>query len=282
MSAAGLSTPVIFGAGFLGQVLARQLTERGQRPVFATRSPSRVATLAAAWKLPVVEVDPAAPDLLAARLAGTGTAFEIYCLVPPAAFPWIADGCPTLARLVAALGRLPVVRAVLSSSIGVYGDTGGAVVTAETVPRPVTARERHLAAIERTWLDATERRVLRLAGLYGRGRVIGRDALLTGQPIEGDRQGWLNLIHAEDAAALLRACMHHPAAAAVELGSDGSPVSRACYYGHLARSLGVAPPRFEGRAARGGASRRCDPASTRRRLGWQPKYPDYRCGLGAC
>ena len=51
--------------------------------------------------------------------------------------------------------------------------------------------EKHFPPVE----SAATANVLRLAGLYGPGRLLRRvDALKSGSPISGNPDGWLNLI----------------------------------------------------------------------------------------
>ena len=40
--------------------------------------------------------------------------------------------------------------------------------------------------------------VLRFAGIYGPGRVLRRASLLKGQPVPGDGERFVNLIHVDD------------------------------------------------------------------------------------
>ena len=269
---------LVLGAGYLGAHVAAGAAAAGHAVTATTRHAGRAAALAARG-VRVVPLDLGA----AASLTGLDTLrdaveLDVYCLLTPSAFE--RHGVPDpLAALITTLSRLPLRRAVLASSTGVYGDAAGKIVTAETVAMPRDPRATRLFVIERVWLAAPfPTRVVRLAGLYGPGRVIGMARLGRGAALAGDPQGWLNLIHRSDAAAILARCLENEGAHAVELGSDGTPVRRAAYYGHLAAHCGFAPPRFAPDAGRGG-SRRCDPASSWARLGWKPAYPDYRAGI---
>src|SRR5439155_10779702 len=87
-------------------------------------------------------------------------------------------------------------RFVYVSSTGVYGQTDGTWVDerSETVPteesgRVVLEAERLL----RSKLPAAV--VLRFAGIYGPGRLLRRQLLVAGEPLVGDAEKWLNLIH---------------------------------------------------------------------------------------
>jgi len=271
---------LIVGCGYLGsRVLAALVAARATVAVI-TRDAARAAGLERRQGVRGV-VGAYADEALLERCCATLPApLRVLCLLPPSA---CADGEDTLApyaRFCAALDRLRPARALLSSSTGVYGAQPGARVTAETPCRPQSARERRLQEIESLW-RAEDRHVLRCAGLYGPGRVVGLAGLAAGQAVPGDPDGWLNLLHVNDAAALLLTmALGNPAA--IELGADGRPVTRRVYYATLAAWAGMPPPRYDGApSARGGGARRCDPASTCARLDWRPMYGDFRAGLAA-
>ncbi|MEP6917218.1 MAG: SDR family NAD(P)-dependent oxidoreductase, partial [Acidobacteriota bacterium] len=121
--------------------------------------------------------------------------------------------------------------------------------------------------------------VLRLAGLYGPGRVPRSGDVSAGRTIAGSPDAYLNLIHVDDAArAVLAAAAAPLASSPVYVVSDGNPPSRGEYVGLLATRLGVAPPAFEGGTGRG---KRVRNARAVRELGLQIRYPSYREGLAA-
>lgn len=272
---------LIIGCGYLGAVAARQLAAAGREVWATTRTRDRWEQLGACCARLIQYDIGRAGDEGALPAHNDAGSFDVFVMLTPSAIqPAIASG--GYRRLLEAVAALNPRRAVLVSSSGVYGEQTGGRVTAETPPRPVSARGAKLLDIENQWLAAgVQQRVCRLAGIYGPQRVIGRAALSRGEVLPGDPEAWLNLIHVEDAADLVIRCASVDNALAVELGSDGEPVSRGTYYTYLASVLGVAPPRFDRvRAARAG-SKRCDPDSTLRRLGWTPKYQNYRAGLAA-
>jgi nucleoside-diphosphate-sugar epimerase len=158
-------------------------------------------------------------------------------------------------------------------------------VDADTPVAPADARGQRLLAIEQAWLTlGRSARIVRLAGIYGPGRVIGMTTLLHGQRIGGDPDDLLNLIHVEDAAALLQSAAESDGAAAIELGADGTPLRRRDYYDYLAARLrvncqfGEADDTVEFARRRAG-SRACRIAPTCARTGWQPHHRDARVAL---
>lgn len=280
----GRTDALVLGCGWLGQLLVPALA-RDANVLAVTRGTGRHAALAGArgQRVRCAALDLGSPGAGEALVTLAG-AFDgdAWLLVPPSGLPPGDAAAAALTGLVTALGRLGLRRAVMASSTGVYGDFAGGAVTERTPPRPASAREHRLAALEAAWLAGGERfRVLRLGGLYGPGRVIGAATLRAGAAVPGDPDGWLNLVHGGDAAAALIASARAGAALRIGLATDGTPVRRDRYYTYLAERLGVSAPRFAPDEERRGGSRRCDPAATWAALGLAPRYPDYRAGLGA-
>jgi len=273
---------LIIGCGYLGAVTARKLAAAGRHEVWATtRTRDRWEALATnCTRLLQYDISRAGSENVLADDFDPGSSDIFVMLTPSAIVPAMADG--GYGRLLEVIVTLNPRRAVLVSSTGVYGEQAGRTVTAATSPQPVGARGKQLLEIENRWLGAGARhRVCRLAGIYGPGRVVGRESLLNGTVLPGDPDAWLNLIHVEDAAELVIRCASADNAHAVELGSDGEPVSRKTYYTWLADRLGAAPPRFDPAQRARSGSKRCDPRATLGRLGWTPQYGDFRAGLAA-
>src|SRR5262249_57188389 len=86
--------------------------------------------------------------------------------------------------------------------------------------------------------------ILRFAGIYGPGRLLGRQAVEAGEPLVGDPDRWLNLIHVEDGAAAVLAAEARGEPGAVYNVCDDRPVRRRAFYAELARLLGAPKPRF--------------------------------------
>ncbi len=271
---------LIIGCGYLGAVAARILVAAGREVWATTRSRDR-------WN----ELEGVVANLIQYDIAATetrdvlptpsaGDAWDVFVMLTPSAIAPTLHTAGGFDRLVDAIGALNPRRAVLVSSTGVYGTQAGMRVTAETPPEPSGERAQRLLEIENRWLTAgPDHRVCRLAGLYGPGRVIGRQSIVDGDPLPGDPDAWLNLIHVDDAAELLVRCAALDRARSIELGSDGEPVKRAEYYAHVAKLLGRRSPRFAGTQRSRSGSKRCDPASTMERFDWRPKYRGYRAGL---
>jgi nucleoside-diphosphate-sugar epimerase len=128
-----------------------------------------------------------------------------------------------------------------------------------------------------------------MAGIYGPGRVPLQGRLRAGEPIAAPHGGWLNLIHADDAAAVVLAAEQRDLAGfpLVINVADGVPVPRGDYYREIARQLGAPEPRFAPpdpgapKADRAAVSRRISVRRLQHVLGIDLRYPSYREGLAA-
>ncbi len=200
------------------------------------------------------------------------------------------------------LAALPsdVGRFIYISTTGVYGNAGGDWVDEDTPPDPQRDGGRaSLAAEEAVWASRFADRgvVLRLAGIYGPGRIPFQDKLRAGEAIPAVSTGHLNLIHVDDAAAVVVAASEQEQSTGDPLNrmkkrrvycvSDGRPVERGEYYREVARLIGAPPPAFvtpdpnSPRAARAEADRRVKNSRMLAELGVELQYPDYRSGLAA-
>lgn len=190
-----------------------------------------------------------------------------------------------LANVLAALAQ-PAPRFVYVSSTSVYGQTNGEEVDecANTEPQ----EESGTVVLEAEQLlraRLPSAVILRFAGIYGHGRLMRGQAIKAGEPIVGDAEKWLNLIHVEDGAAVVAAADERAAPGSIYNVSDGSPVRRRVFYTRLAEVLGASQPRFIPLAA--GADvpphesghRRIVSRRMREELGVTLRYPDYEAGL---
>ncbi|MEM9588024.1 MAG: SDR family NAD(P)-dependent oxidoreductase, partial [Planctomycetota bacterium] len=123
-----------------------------------------------------------------------------------------------------------------------------------------------------------------LAGIYGPGRVplIGR--LRRGQPIPTSPQGWLNLIHVDDAAAAVMASWDSEAPSRLYAVADDRPVRRGEFYRYVARRAGVGNARFDlsagGNLSRRSASdKRIWNRRMKRELLPELRFPSYLQGI---
>jgi nucleoside-diphosphate-sugar epimerase len=184
------------------------------------------------------------------------------------------------------LDRLPSLnRFVYVSSSSVYGQRDGAWIdeTSPTEPEePAGQVVLEAESLLRARLPAAI--VLRFSGIYGPGRLLRRTSIEAGDPIVGDAEKWLNLIHVADGATAALA-----AADRVEPGSivnvcDDEPVRRREFYTTMARLLKapepcfVAPPPDAPTPPHERGNRRIRNRRMRE-MGVALSFPNYRIGL---
>lgn len=180
------------------------------------------------------------------------------------------------------LNTLPAcTRFIYISSTSVYGQTDGSWVTEESATesteeagKVILEAEQLLRALRP---DAI---ILRFAGIYGPDRLLRKQAILKGEPLVGDAEKWLNLIHVADGASAVLAADSHAMLGETYNITDGSPVSRRDFYTFLAELLQSPQAQFVQKSEPGAANRRVD-ATKFRTLGWRPEFASYREGLTA-
>lgn len=181
-------------------------------------------------------------------------------------------------------------RFIYISSTGVYGQSGDTWVDERSPCEPT--REGGRACWQAELLlrsDPLGQRaiILRMAGIYGPGRIPRRKELQAGLPIKAPSEGYLNLIHVDDAASVVIAADQQAPRPALYCVSDGHPVVRGDYFRQLAALLGAPEPQFrEPRcdspaAERASASKRVGNRQMLTDLKVELLYPSYREGLAA-
>jgi nucleoside-diphosphate-sugar epimerase len=206
-------------------------------------------------------------------------------------------GDPVLNALTDELINATHLRSIVYlSTIGVYGDCGGAWVDESTEAKPGSVRGRARLAAEHAWQQLGERcgaavAVLRLAGIYG----PGQNALLqvaSGKARRIVKPGQIfNRIHVGDIAQAIDAAFTLRASGIFNVADDEpSPPSEPIAF--AAQLLGVAPPpevSFENVAPTMSPMalsfwqecRRVHNDALKRTLGVRLLYPTYREGLRA-
>jgi nucleoside-diphosphate-sugar epimerase len=176
------------------------------------------------------------------------------------------------------------------SSTGVYGHGTGEWVDEDSPCQPIREGGRACLAAEHLLAAhalGQKSLIFRLAGIYGPGRIPLRQPLLAGEPIAVPVDGFLNLIHVDDAASIICQAESHSHPPRTYLVSDGHPVIRGEYYRHLAELLGAPPPRFEtsslesAAAQRAASDKRINNGRLLREVAPKFQFPSYREGLAA-
>jgi nucleoside-diphosphate-sugar epimerase len=280
------SLRLVVGCGYLGGRVARRWASRGDRVVGITRSSARTGSLAATGIEPeIIDVAAANPEWagLLARHGCPATVFWAVGLDRSAGGSYADVHLAGLRRLLdalAAAGCRP--RMILSSSTGVWGDEGGSRITEATPVNPSREAGRVLVAAESLLAGHPlgPGTALRFAGLYGPDRLPRLADLRAGRPIAADPDSWLNLVHVDDAAAVVEAVGDAPAPGRLYAVSDGRPVLRRDWYTRLADLAGGPPPAWDASTPRSrGGDKRVDPAAVWRDLGLRPQHPDAVAAL---
>lgn len=283
---------LIVGCGYLGRRVASRWLRAGHQVWALTRTAAHAEQLWADGITPLVGdvTDPASlpafPDVDVILYA---VGFDRSAGLP--IHDVYVDG---LRNMLQSLGPSPV-RFIYISSTGVYGQSDGEVVDERSECRPTREGGRACLAAEGMLAESAftmDRVILRMAGIYGPGRIPRGNDILQGQPIAVPADGWLNLIHVDDAADVVLAVESLPTESLADDGhlylvSDGHPVQRRTYYRMLAELLEapspefIAPPADSPVADRSSADKRVSNARLRRATGMSLSYPSYREGLEA-
>jgi nucleoside-diphosphate-sugar epimerase len=278
---------LIFGCGYLGLRVGRLWRERGERVFAVTRSLARAQEIAQGGIEPLVG-DLTGPAQLAIP-EGVGTVlFAVgYDRDSSRSIREVYVG--GLERAIAALPR-SIRRFVYISTTGVYGHVTGGEVDEDAPCQPTRAGGIASLEAERVLAGgplANRAIVLRMAGLYGPGRIPRSRDLAEGKPIDAPADGWLNLIHVDDAARIVLLAEERAPVPRTYVVSDGSPVVRGEYYRELARLLGAPPPQFiappadSPAAQRAASDKRVAPRCLFRELEPRLMFPTYRHGLAS-
>lgn len=183
-----------------------------------------------------------------------------------------------------------VQRLIYVGSTGVYGQSDDRWVDESSMCQPT--REGGRACLRAEVLlqshSLGQRSViLRMAGIYGPARIPRRKDLQAGLPIEAPSEGYLNLIHVDDAASVVMAADQYAPLPSLYCVSDGHPVIRREYFRELAALLNAPEPKFQRpspdshAAQRATASKRVSNRRILEELGVELRYPTYREGLAA-
>jgi nucleoside-diphosphate-sugar epimerase len=202
----------------------------------------------------------------------------------------------TLDRFGPTIAASPALRRVAYySTIGVYGDHGGAWVDETTATLTRTARGRARLEDEARWARAARARgaeadILRLAGIYG----PGRNALVNLRRGEARRivkPGQVfNRAHVDDIAEISRLVLTRSLKGQTWNVADGEPAPPQDVIAYGAALLGLEPPpeeqfdqaRLSPMAREFYAdNKRVSIAKAKAELGFVPAYPTYREGLKA-
>jgi nucleoside-diphosphate-sugar epimerase len=287
-----MSTLLCFGLGYSAEHFIGMAGDRFDRVVGTVRGAERAAALAArlAGRVGVLPFDGITPTPELENAISEADAALI-------SIPQTDNGDPVLAAFGDALARARRLRSIVYlSTVGVYGDTGGAWVDEATPPRADSARAFDRLSAERGWQklgagSGAAIAVLRLAGIYG----PGRNALVQiarGEARRIVKPGQVfNRIHVSDIAQAIAAALARHANGIYNVADDEpGPPSEPIMF--AAKLLGRDPPPEMSFADAASSlsplalsfwqeCRRVKNDKLKRELGVTLLYPTYREGLRA-
>ncbi len=272
-----------FGFGYSAATLASRLVGRSGVTIAGTRT----------------RVSGADGPVAVAKYQGDGRSADVVTLLADTTHVLISippdpAGCAALRHFAADLAALPQLAWVgYLSTIGVYGDQGGAWVDEETPAKPTSERSMRRWRAEQAWsafARETGKRVqvFRLPGIYGPGRSVF-DTLKAGTAKRLIKPGQVfNRIHVADIALALDAAMTRQTPDGLFNITDDEPCAPEDVVSYGAALLGVPPPAevpYDAAALSPMAasfyaeSKRVRNARMKSALGVQLLYPTYREGL---
>lgn len=243
-------TRLIAGCGYLGRRVAERWRSSGSDVVALTRSPDRAKDFRRGGLTPVVTnlaSDTDQQSLPSADVVLWAVGFDRTAGVPREDI-WLRG----LERLLRRLPSAPR-RFLYVSSTSVYGPDNGESVDEVTPPDPKTDGGRCCVEAEQLLrqycsrlFPSTQVVMLRLAGIFGPGRLLRRVSELQSQtPLPGEPDQWLNLIHVQDAVRMIDLVSSAAAVPQVINVVNSGTVTRRQYYARLAQLVSAPAPVFE-------------------------------------
>ena len=285
------SQPYIFGCGYVGKELCKQLIARNQSPHAIVQSEQSVVELKRlSIRTTSLNLDQSLPTKEELDL----TTRNVYYLVPPNSN---AKGDQRLDRFLQLCRKYVPRRIVYISTSGVYGNCDGNWVTEDNKTAPLTARAKRRVYAEQTLREycrhsKTEYMILRVGGIYGPERLpIHR--LTDIKVICPEEAPFSNRIHVEDLAQICIAAMECNKANEIFNVADGHPTTMTDYYyriadfANLPRPTCVSMSQANEKLSPGilsfvNESRRLSVKKMHAILGIQLRYPTLQQGLEHC
>jgi hypothetical protein len=287
-----MSTLLCFGLGYSAEHFVAAYGDGYERIIGTVRGAERAAVLNAhlSGRLKAFVFDGKSPTPELRHTVAEADAALI-------SIPQDEQGDPVLRTFAGEFGHARRLCAIVYlSTVGVYGDHGGAWVDEETPAAPASPRARNRRAAEQAWQDFGKSQgvpvaILRLAGIYGPGRnaftqISRGDARRIVKPGQV-----FTRVHVDDITQAIDAALAQRAGGIFNVADDepappGEPLTFA------AGLLGVPPPPeipYEDAAPSLSPMaksfwqecRRVKNDKLKRELGVSLRYPTYREGLRA-
>jgi nucleoside-diphosphate-sugar epimerase len=267
---------LVIGCGYIGAQLLRNLSRSGWKASGTTLSESSADALRSEG-LEVVAADLRISDLRV--LTENNPSVVVHCASSGkgGAVAYREIFLETTTRLIQDTNFEHL---IFTSSTSVYAQTDGSLVTETDSAEPERETGKILRETEELVL-ARQGTVLRLAGIYGPGRCVPLEKLLSGEAVvEGDGERIMNSIHRDDAVSALYLAAANRCQGIFNV-ADNTPVTQLEWFqwvcARLSRPLPPSAPRNLNRK-RAWTSKKVSNAKLRS-MGWSPVYPSFREGL---
>lgn len=273
---------LIIGFGYLGEAFVACHPPKSGLTYFATtRTPERAAEIREDWQGEPLVCDVLQPRTLMLPQVDT----VLYCVGfdRKAGLPMRTVYVEGLRNVLDSLPRPR--RFLYVSSTSVYGQRDASWVDETAPTEPVDDSGQVMLEAERLLHShLPEAVILRFAGIYGPWRLLRQQAIQKGEPLTGDPEGWLNLIHVTDGGRAVLAAEQVAQPGQIYNIADGYPGTRRQFYTELARLLDAPPPTFLGagnETQQDTVNRRIRNQRMRQELKVHPHYPSFEEGLPA-
>lgn len=279
---------LIVGCGYLGTRVAQAWLDDAHEVFALTRSSERASQLRASGIRPVVgdvtsSLNLTDCDELDTVLFAVGFDRTVGNAIQDV---YVEGLRRTLDQL-----PMPPRRFIYISSTGVFAQNEGQWVSEQSACEPTRDGGKACLGAEnvlRKHAISQRTIILRLAGIYGPDRLPKLRDVMEGRSLSATPNGYLNLIHVEDAVTIVLAVEQQATTPALLLVSDGQPVSRGAFYSELARLTNSPEPRFEDPCVDSSTARsatttnkRIDNSELRARVRFAYRYPSYIEGLAS-
>lgn len=232
----------LLGCGWLGFPLAKYLIQVGFNVNASTSSPDKMYRLREAGLVPfLVQFDYSLPE---PDLSPLLDADILIVSIPPGGRS--KDGTKNYRSMGAALKKQVlnsrVSKLIFISSTSVYADNN-TIVTESSEISPETASAKVIAELEESLSELPIKiLILRLAGLFGPGRLPGR--FFAGKSNIPNGLAPVNMIHQEDVIKLIVKLIDSETAEGIYIGCTPSHPSKQEFYTLAARFEQLEPPIF--------------------------------------
>jgi nucleoside-diphosphate-sugar epimerase len=269
---------LIAGCGYTGIALGLRLVQDGCKVWGLRRNTAALPP----------EIQPLALDLNRDPIPAFPVSFDAVfytagsdAFSEPAYRAAYVDGPRRLLEALQAQGQTPR-RILYTSSTGVYAQQDGTVLDEESPADSPRFSGAVIREGEEVWNASPYASVVvRFAGIYGPGRTRLIESVRNGTAeCVADPPAWVNLIHRDDCAGVLRHLLRVPDPAPLYIGVDDEPLERCALLQWIADQLGVPgpaivpPPPGPIDPQRGG-NRRYSNARLRA-TGYTFQYPSFR------